>query len=1094
MAKDNKKKKKSKKKKRFSIIKIILILIVIVMFVGVGATIGIISATVRSAPEIDPTNILSMLSESSVILDSKGNELEVVQTTEDREIISLDDLPEHLKNAFIAIEDHRFEEHFGIDIRRIVGSMIHNIKVRDLTAQGASTITQQLARNLYLSQDESVLDAYERKLKEMYLAIEIERSLSKDQILEYYLNTIPLGQSSFGIQAASYTYFSKEAKDLNIAESALLAGVPKADTRYAPFKRVNVADTGNVPQEDIVGYVNISGTKYACVYNPDAVARQKTVLARMNELGYINDTEYETALNFDVKGNLNPGQKSNTEITSYFSDYVKDEVIEDLMDEYGYTYEQAENILFTGGLTIHSTIDMNIQKIIEDSYRDFSTQLLGDTTNEPVPLIQEWRSFYWRYDGESVGNLDGDHNILNENGHRIYFKKENILTENYNLYLTNEEYRFDESGNLIINTKKIKIYSNVLDIVDYYTIENDYLKTHNISGLNLAGNYEIISQDGTDGEILISKEYLSSLDEFYKIDDQNNLIISNNYYSFDEIGIIQPQSAAVIMDYRSGEIKGLFGGRDITASKSYNRATRAARQPGSTIKPLSVYLPALDNGYTAVSVIDDVPRYNEKGERWPKNWYENREYKYWGLTTLRKSVEYSLNVNAVYMLENIGLDLSKEYLEKFHLIDGTNPEEDTFISREENRAYNDENLASLALGGLTRGFTPLDMTAAYGAIANSGTYVEPICYTKVVDRNGKTILEKVPERDIVVSPEVAFVMGDILRTTVTQGLSYRAALPAEYEIEVAGKTGTTSDNADIWYMGYSPYYVGGIWIGNDDSQIKVNTGSGSTSRLWGNIMKEVHAGLAPATFEEPQGLVRANVCKQSGLLATDLCRNDQRGSQITSEYFVNGTVPTEFCDVHVTAKVCTESNMLAGPYCPPDLIKERVFIQRDEPYDPLNYPYVKTQYYEPILNAIRLYEQIQDEIRNSGNTITPEQLKQIYGDQIKIENGKVVAVNGLTLGEMVIDTMLTEDYQYQVPNKVCTIHDLSYHNETTTSSGIEDGTTGQGIDDGTTEQGIDDGTTDQAVDGEDTSSDDESNNDSNSEEENSEDDGPSRED
>jgi penicillin-binding protein 1A len=295
-------------------------------------------------------------------------------------------------------------------------------------------------------------------------------------------------------------------------------------------------------------------------------------------------------------------------------------------------------------------------------------------------------------------------------------------------------------------------------------------------------------------------------------------------------------------------------------------------------------------------------------------------------------------------------------------------------------------------------------------------------------------------------------MGDILRTTVTQGLSYRAALPGEYEIEVAGKTGTTSDNADIWYMGYSPYYVGGIWIGNDDSQIKVNTGSGSTSRLWGNIMKVVHDGLAPATFEEPQGVVRANVCKQSGLLATDLCRNDQRGSQITSEYFVNGTVPTEFCDVHVTANVCTESNMLAGPYCPPDLIEERVFIKREEPYDPLNYPYVKTQYYE---------------------------------------------VNGLTLGEMVIDTMLTEDYQYQVPNKVCTIHDLSYHNETTTSSGIEDGTTGQGIDEGTTgqgidegttDQGIDDGTTDQAVDGED------SNNDSSNEEETSEDDGPSRED
>src|SRR6056297_4131407 len=301
MAKKNKKKKS---KKRFSIIKMVLIILVIIIFVGAGATIGIITATVRSAPDIDPTNILSMLSESSVILDSQGNEIEVVQTTEDREIIGLGSLPEHLTDAFIAIEDHRFEDHVGIDLRRIVGSMIHNIQARDLTAQGTSTITQQLARNLYLSQDESVLAAYERKLKEMYLAIELERALSKDQILEYYLNTIPLGQSSFGIQAASYTYFSKDAVDLGIAESALLAGVPKADTKYAPFKRINAANSGDIPPDDIVGYVNISGTRYACVYNQDAVDRQEIVLARMHDLGYIDDSEYESALNYNIKENL----------------------------------------------------------------------------------------------------------------------------------------------------------------------------------------------------------------------------------------------------------------------------------------------------------------------------------------------------------------------------------------------------------------------------------------------------------------------------------------------------------------------------------------------------------------------------------------------------------------------------------------------------------------------------------------------------------------------------------------------------------------------------------------------------------------------
>src|SRR5660398_160681 len=272
-----------------------------------------------------------------------------------------------------------------------------------------------------------------------------------------------------------------------------------------------------------------------------------------------------------------------------------------------------------------------------------------------------------------------------------------------------------------------------------------------------------------------------------------------------------------------------------------------------------------------------------------------------------------------------------------------------------------------------------------------------------------------------------------------------------------GKTGTTTDNADIGYMGYSPYYVGGIWIGNDDSQMKVNTGSGSTSRLWENIMEKVHVGLEPAAFDEPQGVVKVNVCRQSGLLPTDLCSKDPRGSQVTSEYFVNGTAPTEFCDVHVTATVDSLSNMLMGPYCPPDLAEERVFIKRDEYYNSLNYP-----------EELKLYKQIQAEIQNSGNTITPEQISQIYGNQVVIENGEIKSVNGVAVENLYSGQILTEDSQYQVPTKICTWH-IKFHydkwlEENSTSSGIQDGTTGQGIDNGTTGQGIDNGTTGQGID------------------------------
>src|SRR5660398_35115 len=214
-----------------------------------------------------------------------------------------------------------------------------------------------------------------------------------------------------------------------------------------------------------------------------------------------------------------------------------------------------------------------------------------------------------------------------------------------------------------------------------------------------------------------------------------------------------------------------------------------------------------------------------------------------------------------------------------------------------------------------------------------------------------------------------------------------------------GKTGTTTDNADIGYMGYSPYYVGGIWIGNDDSQMKVNTGSGSTSRLWENIMEKVHVGLEPAAFDEPQGVVKVNVCRQSGLLPTDLCSKDPRGSQVTSEYFLNGTVPTEFCDVHVTATVDSLSNMLMGPYCPPDLAEERVFIKRVE---------------------------------------------NLYSGQILTEDSQY----------QVPTKICTWHIKF---------HYDKWLEENSTSSGIQDGTTVSGIQDGTTDSGIQDGTTDSGI-------------------------------
>lgn len=1014
------KKKKSKKKKRI-VLRIIFLVILTSMIVAGGAVAGMLFGIIKSAPEIDPTKLLTNLTESSVILDESGTEIEQLHDpNENREIVELKNIPKHLQLAFIAIEDHRFKDHPGIDIRRIFGSLLYNFKVGDAKAQGASTITQQLVKNIYLTNEKS----WERKIKEMYLAIKVEQKLSKDQILENYLNTIPLGQSSYGVQTAAYTYFSKDASELTLAESALLAGAAKSTVKYAPFNRYNLEDIKDIPEEEIVGYVFIGSVQYACIYNQDAIDRQNVILDRMLDLGWISKEEYDSAKAEDMHVALKPGQTKIEGISSTSMDYVKEKVIEDLMVSQSMSYEDAESYLYKGGLSITTTIDINMQKSLELSYDNFAELFLGAAPTGEKPIAQDWKYFKWSGDS-STGSLDSAYNILDENGQLIYYDKINIIDENNSIYLNPDEYSFDDSGNLIINSKKFNLYSTAIDVVDCYTIDDKHnFVSHSIGGLNIGNNYEIIEQKGTKGSFKILSDYVSKNPDMFAVGSDNVLRIPEGYFFFQEKGTVQPQSATVIMDYRTGKIKAMIGGREVEGSKTFNRAVAAARQPGSTIKPLSVYLPSLDLGYSAAYVLDDLPRYNEKGERWPKNWYEHKDIKYWGKQTLRKSIEQSINTNAVTMLETIGVDASMDSLKKLGLIDAENAENDTFISPEENSTNNDVNLASLALGGLTKGFSPLAMTAAYGAIANDGVYIEPIAYTKVVNNKGEVILENIPETHVVVSPEVASLMKDILRTTVNPGLSYRAKLPERLGIEVAGKTGTTQANGDFWYMGFSPYYVGGIWVGNDNVQMKLSGDSGATARLWSGIMTPIHEGLSPAKFELNKNLIPVQVCSQSGKIPTDLCSHDQRGSQVITEYFVPGTQPTETCDVHVKAQVCSSSNMLKSQYCPGDLTVEKVFITRD--YDVYANPANKNNGYEAKYQAKQLYQQIIED----SQTSTVEELKQMYVGQVTFdENNKITAVNGISVADLSTSGMVPLDYQYQLPSQICTYHTQWHYNQ-----------------------------------------------------------------
>ena len=904
MSDDNKKKKKKGKVTASKVLKITLVSLLIIGILAGGAMAGAVLSIVKDAPEIDPSNITSSLAQTSSILDIDGNLIEKIQAPEFRTVVSLKKMPKHLMDAFISIEDERFEEHIGVDPLGIMAAIIGNIKTGSL--RGASTITQQLAGGLYLNRNEVSLT---RKITEAYLALKMERVLTKDQILEAYLNRSNFGQNAYGVQEAARTYFSKDVSDLTVAESALIAGIVKGPQIYQPYMRVKPENFDSNEQYE-VGQVDILGEKYILVFNEKSVDRQRIVLGKMLELGKINESQYNEALKQDIKTSLKPEKNKNTDITSYFTDYVKTSVIKALVDKLGYTRDKAEEMLFSGGLKIYTTIDVDMQKQLEDVYNNFTEILIGNTSNIKGPILVDWK-------------LNKAGNVLDDKNNIIFYSKNNLLTEDYDLIIESGTYQL-ENGDLAIKNNKMTAYSKHIDIGDYFTIDDrKNLVTHTVGSIVIPEGQFSIKDDKS---IVISKAYLEKNQDFYKIDN-DNLLINSKYFFIAKDGIVQPQSASVVLDYRTGYIKAIVGGRDVEGQRILNRATDSARQPGSAIKPVAVYLPALDNGYTAASSIDDIPFYNGKGALWPKNWYTG----YRGLHTLRRSVEQSVNVNSVRTLQNIGTNTSMAYLEKMGIINSQNPDRDNFVTKNENPSTNDENLSALGLGGMTKGLSPLELTAAYGAIANNGVFVEPIAFTKIIDKNGSVLLDNTPKETIVVSPQIAYIMGDILRTTVSNGLAGRAKLS---NMVVAGKTGTTNEQADIWFVGFTPYYVSSVWIGNDSPKITISKGSSTAASLWKHINTKIHENLeSKNSFDKPDGIVTASICTQSGLLATELCAQDPRGV-IKTEIFASGTVPKKSCDMHVALEVDINTGKIANEYCPDDEVQTKVFIQRTPPYNP----------------------------------------------------------------------------------------------------------------------------------------------------------------
>jgi penicillin-binding protein 1A len=361
----------------------------------------------------------------------------------------------------------------------------------------------------------------------------------------------------------------------------------------------------------------------------------------------------------------------------------------------------------------------------------------------------------------------------------------------------------------------------------------------------------------------------------------------------------------VVLDYHTGAIKAMVGGRNTEGRLLYNRAD-SPRQPGSSIKPLSVYGPALQMGADGESITDGEMTYGNywtaasgimdepmqfQGKTWPKNWYNS----FRGMQSLRKSVEQSVNVNAVKVQLSIGAERSLKFLKDLGV-----------TSIVETGETNDMNPAAMALGGMTHGVSPLQMAAGYGAFGNKGLYVEPRPYSKITNRSGEIIIGREPYTKQAMDPGVAFIITDILRGVVTNGIASRAAIPSQ---PVAGKTGTTTVKYDAWFVGFTPQYSASLWIGCDVG-IELSEGSGAATRAWSKIMTQICEGLERGSFPSaPPNVTTATVDAVSGLLPSAY-------SSKRSEFFLRGTVPTLVDNYSGPVYICPISGYLATPYCP----------------------------------------------------------------------------------------------------------------------------------------------------------------------------------
>ena len=770
----------SKSRKRLKKVMLGIGQLLLVAVIGLGVTgaalgLGVFRGVIDSAPSQTVIDV-SPKGFSSFVYDAKNNQVaKLVSADSNRIPVSGDMITDDLAHAFVAIEDERFYEHKGIDAPGILRAAVIGVTSGNFS-EGASTITQQLIKNNVFTSwtNETSVERIKRKLQEQYLAIELEKTMSKDTILLNYLNTINLGHGTLGVEAASQRYFDKHCNELTVSECAVIASIPQNPTQFDPI-----------------------------IYPEQNKQRRDVVLNYMLNQGYINNEQLAEAEEDDVYTRIQEvnikKQVEDNKINSYFVDALQTQILKDLQDDAGKTEEEAYALLYSGGLKIYSTLDPDIQAICD---RECSE----DSGNFPdnVKYILSYKL-----------------SVINEDGTTSNYDSNSLAN-----WLADQDWDAD-----LMYSSKDNAYSDIEDFRN--SVIKDPKKQKYTESVNLAP---------------------------------------------------QPEISLTIEDQHNGHVLAMVGGRgDKEANRTLNRATDTLRQPGSTFKVITTYAPALDTGeYTLASSVVDEP-YSYKSGVPVRNWYKG----YRGLSTVRQGIVQSMNIVTVKVLSDIGPRLGYDYAQKFGistLVDGIEINGGT---------YTDVN-ETLALGGITYGVKNIELNAAYATIANGGFYIEPKMYTEVYDHEGNLLLDssKTAAGRRVLKERTAWLLTNAMEDVVEEGTGISADFPTT---KVAGKTGTTSDENDVWFCGYTPKYTATVWAGYDNNvDLTTSEEQNLAKTIWREVMEDLPGNQDWQEFEEPDGIVRRTVCKVSGQAPfSGVC-------PAVTEYFDEDTEfdSDNYCDYH----------------------------------------------------------------------------------------------------------------------------------------------------------------------------------------------------